>query len=150
MDTMAGSRINMEINRKLLMNVFRNGNGAGQTTNNATSNTKQSSSSSSRQLARSSRARIMRTTSVRNSATGTQSGGSSTSRGTGVIIGSGSSGRSLVTGTTRFIFLFDQSKQCLKLIFKICQHPLCRRNWCHRRRWFCRGKAAVLLFESFR
>lgn len=40
----------------------------------------------------------MRTTSVRNNGSGNQGSSSSSSRGTGVIIGSGSSGRSLVTG----------------------------------------------------
>lgn len=49
-----------------------------------------------------SRARIMRTTSVRNNGTG-QSGSGSSSRGTGVIIGSGSSGRSLVTVPAPFV-----------------------------------------------
>lgn len=50
-----------------------------------------------------SRARIMRTTSVRNNGTGGQSASGSSSRGTGVIIGSGSSGRSLVSVPAPFV-----------------------------------------------
>lgn len=45
----------------------------------------------------------MRTTSVRNNGSGSQGGSSSSSRGTGVIIGSGSSGRSLVTVPAPFV-----------------------------------------------
>lgn len=70
--------------------------------NNASANAKPNSSSTSRHLARS-RARIMRTTSVRNNGSGSQAGSGSSSRGTGVIIGSGSSGRSLVTVPAPFV-----------------------------------------------
>lgn len=45
----------------------------------------------------------MRTTSVRNNGSGSQGGSGSSSRGTGVIIGSGSSGRSLVTVPAPFV-----------------------------------------------
>lgn len=70
-------------------------------TNNATTGAKQTSNTS-RQLARS-RARIMRaSTSVRNGSGSGQASGTS-SRGTGVIIGSSSSGRSLVTVPAPFV-----------------------------------------------
>lgn len=82
--------------------VNRTTGGASASTNNASANSKQSSASTSRQLARS-RARIMRTTSVRNNGSGGQGGSGSSSRGTGVIIGSGSSGRSLVTVPAPFV-----------------------------------------------
>lgn len=81
---------------------YRTSGGAGSTSNNASGGVKQNSSSTSRQLARS-RARIMRTTSVRNNGTGGQSASGSSSRGTGVIIGSGSSGRSLVSVPAPFV-----------------------------------------------
>lgn len=84
-----------------LFGFCRTSGGAGSSSNNASGGVKQNSSSTSRQLARS-RARIMRTTSVRNNGTG-QSGSGSSSRGTGVIIGSGSSGRSLVTVPAPFV-----------------------------------------------
>ncbi|XP_037923284.1 E3 ubiquitin-protein ligase hyd isoform X6 [Hermetia illucens] len=69
---------------------IRSGGGSG-STNNASGGSKNSPGTSSRQLARS-RARVMRTT-VR----GGSGSGSSGSRSTGVIIGGGSSGRSIVT-----------------------------------------------------
>lgn len=101
------------------MHVFRNGGGTGPSTNSSTSNAKQSSSNSSRQLARSGRARIMRTAAVRNSGTGTQGGSSSTSRGTGVIIGSGSSGRSLVTGKIQFLAIFESKRDSVLQLIQI-------------------------------
>lgn len=82
--------------------IFSTTGGVSASTNNASANAKQSSASTSRQLARS-RARIMRTTSVRNNGSGGQGGSGSSSRGTGVIIGSGSSGRSLVTVPAPFV-----------------------------------------------
>lgn len=85
------------------MIFYRTTGGAGSSVNNAAANAKPNSSSTSRQLARS-RARIMRTTSVRNNGSGSgQAGSGSSSRGTGVIIGSGSSGRSLVTVPAPFV-----------------------------------------------
>lgn len=88
--------------KRSVFSVFRTTGGASSSTNNASASAKQSSSSTSRQLARS-RARIMRTTSVRNNGSGSQGGSGSSSRGTGVIIGSGSSGRSLVTVPAPFV-----------------------------------------------
>lgn len=83
--------------------MYSNTGGAGTSANNAAANAKQASANTSRQLARS-RARIMRTTSVRNNGSTNQAAGSgSSSRGTGVIIGSGSTGRSLVTVPAPFV-----------------------------------------------
>lgn len=75
------------------------GGGGASTSNNSSSGPKQNNSTS-RQLARS-RARIMRATSVRGS--GSQGASGSSSRSTGVIIGSSSSNRSLVTVPAPFV-----------------------------------------------
>lgn len=79
----------------MILNRSGSGGSGGNSSNNASSGSKQTATS--RQLSRS-RARIMRASSVRG---GSGQGGSS--RSTGVIIGSSSSGRPLVTVPAPFV-----------------------------------------------